>query len=92
MSYQGRLLRPVLQGALIGLIQRHIRIDDFPLKVGKIEVETDEEGVYKPYFTVVTFSGVRLKVTVEEIEKEQQKRETSDNTTGDSGGSSGQDR
>ncbi len=54
-------VRALLQSALVGCVGRR----DFPLFAPKLEQETDEEGNYLPYFTVVTFSGHRLRVTVE---------------------------
>ena len=53
----------LIQGVLIGALIRA----DHPLFRAKVEQETDEEGVYLPHFTVTTFSGAKIRVTVEDV-------------------------
>jgi hypothetical protein len=34
------------------------------LAVDRIDQDTDEEGTYRPWFTVVTASGIRIRVII----------------------------
>lgn len=71
MVAQSEWSRAFLQGALHGLLLKGKEEGDFLLKVREIVQEMDDNGVYLPYFTVVTFSGTRIRVTVE-VEDDQE--------------------
>lgn len=59
-----------VQGALIGAVHR----PEFPLQIQTVDQQLldDESGLYNDYFTIVTASGIRIRVilVVEEEEDE----------------------
>jgi hypothetical protein len=59
--------RSLTQGLLVGEMLAQSRINNpyRVLKVRSVEQDMDEQGNYNPYFTVVTESGHRIRVTVE---------------------------
>lgn len=55
----------ILQGALYALTDREFRANRSIIKVTAVEQQADSEGIYLNHFTVVTASGIRIRVTVE---------------------------
>lgn len=55
-----KMIAKFLQGGLAMLVHTQDS-----LRVAGVEQETDEAGIYRDYFTVVTESGLRVRVTVE---------------------------
>jgi hypothetical protein len=49
-----------LQGNLYALARERVT----GLAVGRVEQDVDEHGTYRPWFTVVTASGIRIRVIV----------------------------
>lgn len=58
------LIAAMLQGALIGMLERELAQGGLAIKVARIEQGTDSEGNYLKYYTVITESGLRLRVQV----------------------------
>jgi hypothetical protein len=56
--------RAMLQGVLMGTAVA-MRENQGPLYVTNVEQDTDEDGVYLPYFDVTLFSGAVIRVTVQ---------------------------
>lgn len=65
--------RAFIQGSMVGALMH------LPVRVSQ---ETDEHGVYRPYFTAITNRGHRIKVTVE-IDKIYFDADETEETTGD---------
>lgn len=64
-EWEARSVARLIQGGLFGLalnidspLRRFVRIHD-------VEQLQDEEGTYLPHFTVVTESGLRIRISVE---------------------------
>lgn len=55
--------RALLQGALIGHAMHGLR--DGPCRIERVEQDTDKQGNYLPYFTIITGAGHRIRISVE---------------------------
>jgi len=53
----------LLQGMLVGTLLK-VQAEGFPLKVSDVHQDVGEDGVYENHFTVVTESGIRIRVEV----------------------------
>lgn len=59
--------RALVQGMLVGLLQRYLGEEDLMILVKDVEQERDTHGNYLPYFTITMGSGARLKVSVDVV-------------------------